>query len=306
MTEASYPFHAASSPACSPPGPSGKQAFTCVAAFDAMAADKAELADLLQAVTDRGAVPHRRRHPGQPRRQPAAVRQRRARPGGAGRRADRDRVGRVDAVRRPLRARGGQAAEAHADDRLPERLARPGLAHGDLLLQLCANHPDTIHHAIRDITKHTRGGMQLRWKIEGYNSPPRPSGTARNLLGFKDGTANPTGATWRATWSGWTTRRSPPGRAGGSYLVVRLIRMLVEFWDRVSINEQEEDVRPPPGHRRPARRQQRVRPAELQGGPARATSSRSTRTSGWPTRARRRPPTSGSSAAPTTTTSGST
>ena len=27
--------------------------------------------------------------------------------------------------------------------------------------------PDTIHHAIRDITKHTRGAMQLRWRIDG-------------------------------------------------------------------------------------------------------------------------------------------
>ena len=35
------------------PGPSGKQAFTCVAAFDSMAADKAALADLLQTITTR-------------------------------------------------------------------------------------------------------------------------------------------------------------------------------------------------------------------------------------------------------------
>jgi deferrochelatase/peroxidase EfeB len=98
--------------------------------------------------------------------------------------------------------------------------------------------PDTIHHAIRDITKHTRGGMQLRWKMERYKSPPRPSGTSRNLLGFKDGTANPTGTL--ASGLVWLDDPAEPGWArGGSYQVVRLIRMLVEFWDRVSINEQE-------------------------------------------------------------------
>jgi deferrochelatase/peroxidase EfeB len=120
----------------------------------------------------------------------------------------------------------------------------PAQTGGDLVLQLSAGNQDAVMHALRDVARHTRGGMQALWRIDGFSSPARPSGTVpRNMMGFMDGISNPDTTSQAEmdslVWIQPNTAGEPAWTADGSYFVVRLIRMFVEFWDRVDITEQE-------------------------------------------------------------------
>jgi deferrochelatase/peroxidase EfeB len=129
----------------------------------------------------------------------------------------------------------------------PNDALDPDGCHGDLLLQFCANTPDTNIHALRDILKNLSDLLVLRWKQEG--SVPvvpmrthQPPESARNFLGFRDGSANPPSndpvAMERIVWVK-ATDTEPPWAVGGTYQVVRIIRNFVERWDRTPLQEQE-------------------------------------------------------------------
>ncbi|ABD87513.1 iron uptake transporter deferrochelatase/peroxidase subunit [Rhodopseudomonas palustris] len=120
------------------------------------------------------------------------------------------------------------------------------LCHGDLMIQFCAETPEEVIHALRDIVKATPDLLAIKWKQEGFaathGARSGPIGTGRNLLGFKDGTANAdirddammNAYVWVQPDAG-----EPAWSVGGSYQVVRLVRNFVERWDRTPLSEQE-------------------------------------------------------------------
>lgn len=130
-------------------------------------------------------------------------------------------------------------------DQFPNDGLDPAFCHGDLMLQFCANSRETNIHALRDIVRNTPDLLEIRWKMDGF-LPARAvkpgAETGRNLLGFKDGTANldvrDTRLMDEIVWVG-PRHGEPAWGLGGSYQVVRLIGMTVERWDRTPLRDQE-------------------------------------------------------------------
>ena len=115
----------------------------------------------------------------------------------------------------------------------------PDRSHGDLLLIVQSDHAMVTHHAVRDVMRRTKGRLQGRWaqgcfqrhvsEREGKGPNVAP---ALGLLGFADGSQNiPTDTDKRIF--------TPDG---GSYVAVRLIRLKIERWDRLSRTAQEDSI----------------------------------------------------------------
>lgn len=121
---------------------------------------------------------------------------------------------------------------------LPSDQLSPAWSGGDLSLQACADDPQVTYHAVRNLARMARTVVKTRWTVMGFGRASAGTGqqTPRNLLGFKDGTRNvrTDDEFDQFVWlpdAGWMT--------GGSYQVVRKVRMNVEIWDADRISDQE-------------------------------------------------------------------
>lgn len=121
---------------------------------------------------------------------------------------------------------------------------QPDISGGDICIQACANDPQVAVHAIRNLVRIGFGVVRVRWSQLGFGrtaSTSTTQQTPRNLMGFKDGTANLKAeqADQVRTHLWAQAADGSPWMDGGSYLVTRKIRMHIETWDRTSLGEQE-------------------------------------------------------------------
>ena len=116
----------------------------------------------------------------------------------------------------------------------------PRLHGGDLSVQACADDPQVCYHATRNLTRLGRNIVSPFWQVLGFGRASAGPGqlTPRNLMGFKDGTRNVTSDAEYARFV-WVDNSDQPWMNGGTYQVVRKIRMLLETWDVDRIGNQQ-------------------------------------------------------------------
>jgi deferrochelatase/peroxidase EfeB len=131
--------------------------------------------------------------------------------------------------------------------RFPGDALEPARSGGDLCVQACADDPVVAFHAVRNLARIGFGRVSLRWTQLGFGRTSVTSSgqeTLRNLQGFKDGTNNLRGddadQMEEFVWVG--DEEPQTWFRGGTYLVARRIRMLIETWDRSSLDDQQQTI----------------------------------------------------------------
>jgi dye decolorizing peroxidase len=131
---------------------------------------------------------------------------------------------------------------ARALPALPVDRLEPRWGATDLLLQLCADDPLVLAHAIRVLVKNVRTLAAERWRQIGFRTArgaEHEEVTARNLMGQVDGTVNPVPGTPDFAEVVWDDERPQPWMAGGTLMVLRRIRMELDAWDELDRGSRE-------------------------------------------------------------------
>lgn len=105
----------------------------------------------------------------------------------------------------------------------------------DFLIQIGSDDPLTLAHAQRVVVKSLSTLTSVVWVQAGFRSPtPANEGgrASRNMMGQVDGTVNPLPGTTEFDAVVWTGGE-PVWAAGGTVVVIRRIRMLLDEWDRM-------------------------------------------------------------------------
>ncbi|MBV8468631.1 MAG: Dyp-type peroxidase [Burkholderiaceae bacterium] len=145
----------------------------------------------------------------------------------------RDRYG--IAARRPEALR--ELPVFVGDQLVPERCG------GDLSIQACADNPQVVEAAVRRLARLANGVAVMRWAQTGFSGSFPHGQTGRNTMGFKDGTLNiPTQDASAMDKFVWAGEEAPAWMRGGSYMVIRPIRISLEHWDDMTTAFQEETV----------------------------------------------------------------
>ncbi|HEY9330208.1 MAG TPA: iron uptake transporter deferrochelatase/peroxidase subunit [Streptomyces sp.] len=119
-------------------------------------------------------------------------------------------------------------------------------SNGDLWVQIGADDALVAFHALRAVQKEAASTATVRWQMDGFNRTPGATAkpmTARNLMGQIDGTGNPKPADsdfdQRVFVAAGAEDAAYEWLAGGSYAVVRRIRMLLDDWEKLPVERQE-------------------------------------------------------------------
>ena len=117
---------------------------------------------------------------------------------------------------------------------------QPAWSGGDLILQVCADDPLVVAHALRQLTKTLRTFTTGRWVQRGFTQTTAQldgAGAPRNLMGQVDGTANPSPDT--ADFAPLVWSNGPGWFSGGTTMIVRRISMQLDTWDELDTSGKE-------------------------------------------------------------------